>query len=261
MWTHDVDTTVTVDLVVLTISRRRPLRPDDPAREPPYKGRWRCRAASSVRTRTWPRPRRANWPRRPRSALRRTAGHVRGARRDPRARVSPSPTWRWPRPFDAASRTDAADARWLPRRRAALSRLASITTRFLLDGLERGGAKLEYTPLGTAFCAGGIHRRRAAPRLRDRLGHHARPPATSTAKSTGTAAYWNRPAAQRPATGTPSSAVPTRWDRTAVSPLLRDGANSVTSSVMRGALAVVDTYPVRVKRCSSDYDSSARMSS
>jgi ADP-ribose pyrophosphatase YjhB (NUDIX family) len=77
-------------------------------------------------------------------------------RRDPRMRVItvaylalaaelPEPT----------AGTDAADARWLPvddllgRSR----RLAFDHDRILAEGLERARAKLEYSPLATAFCA------------------------------------------------------------------------------------------------------------
>lgn len=47
--------------------------------------------------------------------------------------------------------TDAADAQWVPVGRAR--RLAFDHDRILADGLERARAKLEYTPLATAFCA------------------------------------------------------------------------------------------------------------
>ncbi|MEU5259094.1 NUDIX domain-containing protein [Amycolatopsis sp. NPDC021455] len=48
--------------------------------------------------------------------------------------------------------TDAADARWAPVRSLLAERLAFDHDRILADGLERARAKLEYTPLGTAFC-------------------------------------------------------------------------------------------------------------
>ncbi|MBE1494717.1 8-oxo-dGTP diphosphatase [Amycolatopsis lexingtonensis] len=49
--------------------------------------------------------------------------------------------------------TDAADARWVPVRSLAAERLAFDHDRILADGLERARAKLEYSPLATAFCA------------------------------------------------------------------------------------------------------------
>ncbi|MEQ0559559.1 NUDIX domain-containing protein [Amycolatopsis sp. NEAU-NG30] len=49
--------------------------------------------------------------------------------------------------------TDAADARWAPVRTLARESLAFDHDRILADGLERARAKLEYTPLATAFCA------------------------------------------------------------------------------------------------------------
>jgi 8-oxo-dGTP diphosphatase len=55
---------------------------------------------------------------------------------------------------EPAAGTDAADARWRSVAGAlAGSRLAFDHARILADGLERARAKLEYSPLGTAFCA------------------------------------------------------------------------------------------------------------
>ncbi|MFG1644360.1 NUDIX domain-containing protein [Amycolatopsis sp. NPDC049252] len=48
--------------------------------------------------------------------------------------------------------TDAADARWAPVRELAGERLAFDHDRILADGIERARAKLEYSPLATAFC-------------------------------------------------------------------------------------------------------------
>jgi 8-oxo-dGTP diphosphatase len=48
--------------------------------------------------------------------------------------------------------TDAAEARWAPVRALATERLAFDHDRILADGLERARAKLEYSPLATAFC-------------------------------------------------------------------------------------------------------------
>lgn len=47
--------------------------------------------------------------------------------------------------------TDAAEAQWTPVRELA-GGLAFDHDRILADGLERARAKLEYTPLATAFC-------------------------------------------------------------------------------------------------------------
>ena len=47
--------------------------------------------------------------------------------------------------------TDAAAASWVPV--AEVSGLAFDHARILSDGVERARAKLEYTPLGTAFCS------------------------------------------------------------------------------------------------------------
>lgn len=49
--------------------------------------------------------------------------------------------------------TDAAEARWTPVRSLTGEHLAFDHDRILADGLERARAKLEYSPLATAFCA------------------------------------------------------------------------------------------------------------
>jgi 8-oxo-dGTP diphosphatase len=54
---------------------------------------------------------------------------------------------------EPAAGTDAAAARWLPvAELAGGGRLAFDHDRILADGLERARAKLEYSPLATAFC-------------------------------------------------------------------------------------------------------------
>ena len=56
---------------------------------------------------------------------------------------------------EPAAGTDAAEARWQPAADllAARRRLAFDHDAILRDGLERARAKLEYSPLATAFCA------------------------------------------------------------------------------------------------------------
>ncbi|SFW82864.1 NUDIX hydrolase [Amycolatopsis australiensis] len=49
--------------------------------------------------------------------------------------------------------TDAAEARWAPVRALRQEHLAFDHDRILADGVERARAKLEYSPLATAFCA------------------------------------------------------------------------------------------------------------
>jgi 8-oxo-dGTP diphosphatase len=48
--------------------------------------------------------------------------------------------------------TDAAEARWAPVRSLGREHLAFDHNRILADGVERARAKLEYSPLATAFC-------------------------------------------------------------------------------------------------------------
>ena len=73
--------------------------------------------------------------------------------RDPRMRVvsvaylALAPDLPDPRPG-----SDAAAASWVPVDQALAGRLAFDHSRILADGVERARAKLEYTPLATAFC-------------------------------------------------------------------------------------------------------------
>jgi len=77
-------------------------------------------------------------------------------RRDPRMRVVSvaylALAAELPEP---AAGTDAAEARWRPVADllSSPSRLAFDHDEILADGLERARAKLEYSPLATAFCA------------------------------------------------------------------------------------------------------------
>ena len=48
--------------------------------------------------------------------------------------------------------SDAADARWVPVADLLATKLAFDHSLILRDGVERARAKLEYTPLATAFC-------------------------------------------------------------------------------------------------------------
>ena len=53
---------------------------------------------------------------------------------------------------EPAAGTDATDARWVSITEPAAGRLAFDHDTILADGLERARAKLEYSPLATAFC-------------------------------------------------------------------------------------------------------------
>jgi 8-oxo-dGTP diphosphatase len=77
-------------------------------------------------------------------------------RRDPRQRVVSVAYLAFAAELpEPAAGTDAAEARWRPVAEllANPSRLAFDHDQILADGLERARAKLEYSPLATAFCA------------------------------------------------------------------------------------------------------------
>ncbi len=74
--------------------------------------------------------------------------------RDPRMRVVSVAYLAFaPEMPEALAGSDAADAEWVPAGSLARETLAFDHARILADGLERARAKLEYTPLATAFVA------------------------------------------------------------------------------------------------------------
>jgi 8-oxo-dGTP diphosphatase len=74
-------------------------------------------------------------------------------RRDPRMRtVTVAYLALAPELADPVAGTDAAQAEWVAVDRALASRLAFDHKSILEDGIERARAKLEYSPLATAFC-------------------------------------------------------------------------------------------------------------
>jgi 8-oxo-dGTP diphosphatase len=74
--------------------------------------------------------------------------------RDPRGRVvTVAHLALVPRLAAPVAGTDAADAAWTPVR-SLPGALAFDHDRILADGVERARAKLEYSPLGAAFCEG-----------------------------------------------------------------------------------------------------------
>jgi 8-oxo-dGTP diphosphatase len=149
------DTAVTVDLVVLTIRDDALCALAIRRGEPPYKGRWALPGG-------FVRPDEDLPDAAERELAEETSVHTYleqlatyGApRRDPRTRVvtvaylALAPELPTPQ-----AGTDAADARWMPVDELLSARLAFDHHQILRDGLERARAKLEYTPLATAFCA------------------------------------------------------------------------------------------------------------
>ena len=151
---------VTVDLVVLTVRDNKLVVLVVKRGVPPYRGRWALPGGFigvdedlvDAATRELEEE----------AGIAATAGHLEQLatygepRRDPRGRVIstaylallpdlPTPT----------AGSDAAGARWMPVTDALddSARLAFDHHVILSDGVERARAKLEYSPLATAFCA------------------------------------------------------------------------------------------------------------
>ncbi|HUB42356.1 MAG TPA: NUDIX domain-containing protein [Streptosporangiaceae bacterium] len=151
---------VTVDLVVLTIRADRLVVLVIRRGEPPFKGRLALPGG-------FVRPHEGLAQAAARELAEETslvAGSVHleqlasyGApRRDPRMRVvTVAYLALAPKLPEPRAGTDAADASWAPAEdllAARPTRLAFDHYQILSDGVERARAKLEYTPLGTAFC-------------------------------------------------------------------------------------------------------------
>ena len=150
---------ITVDLVVLTVVRHELTVLLVRRAAPPYRGRWALpggfvhddedlldAAGRELEEET---------------GLESVRGHLEqlatyGApRRDPRGRVvTVAYLALVPGLGTPTAGSDAAAARWAPVAEAAQDsrRLAFDHHRILTDGVERARSKLEYSPLGTAFC-------------------------------------------------------------------------------------------------------------
>lgn len=149
---------VTVDLVVLTV-REQSLNALVVRRgEPPYKGRWAL-PGGFVQDETLLGA--AERELAEETGIAEIGGHLEqlatygDPRRDPRGRVvTVAYLAMVPRLPAPVAGTDAAAARWavVAELLGAPDRLAFDHERILWDGVERARAKLEYTPLGTAFC-------------------------------------------------------------------------------------------------------------
>jgi 8-oxo-dGTP diphosphatase len=148
---------VTVDLVVLTIRDGDLCALLIRRGTPPYKGRWALpggfvlpdeglddAAVRELREET---------------GVSAQAGHLEqlasygDPRRDPRGRVvTVAYLALLPDLPPPVAGTDAAHAAWRPVDPVPATRLAFDHDRILADGVERARAKLEYTPLASAFC-------------------------------------------------------------------------------------------------------------
>jgi 8-oxo-dGTP diphosphatase len=150
---------VTVDLVVLTVRREAMCALVVRRGSPPYRGRWALpggfvRVDEDLDTA-------AKRELREETGLADVPGHLEqlasygSPQRDPRMRVvSVAHLVLAPDPPDPRAGSDAAEACWSPV--SGLlddpQRLAFDHHLILVDGIERARAKLEYTPLATAFC-------------------------------------------------------------------------------------------------------------
>ena len=151
---------VTVDLVVLTIRDDTLVVLAVKRGVPPYRGRWALPGGFVREDEDLPDAARRELAEE--TGLSELPVHLEqlasyGApRRDPRMRVVTvayiALAAELPEP---AAATDAADARWRPVAEllARPRRLAFDHAQILRDGVERARAKLEYSPLATAFCA------------------------------------------------------------------------------------------------------------